>query len=80
MAKKNRREEEVVEALEEAAVEAAVEELVDFETWYAQREAAIPAHHHREILKADFVARKVPAMATMDQFDTALEKYGVKLA
>lgn len=91
MAKKNKREVEAVEeaavndasveeaAAEEVAVEAAPE-LVDFETWFAMREARIPGHHHREILKADFNARKVPALATMAQFDAALEKYGVKLA
>lgn len=64
----------------EVVTEAAPEELVDFDTWYAAREAAIPAHHYREILKADFVGRKVPAQATMGEFDNALEKYGVKLA
>lgn len=93
MAKKMNKEVELQETapnMEEATVKEAApkvvaksaptEEHVDFETWYAAREAAIPAHHHREILKADFAGRKVPAQATMTQFDAALEKYGVKLA
>lgn len=56
------------------------EEFVDFETWYAAREGAIPGHHRKEILKADFKGRKVPNMATMAQFDDALREYGIKLA
>lgn len=53
--------------------------LVEFEEWFSQREKLIPAHHHREIIRADFLARKVPKLATMDQFDEALRKYGVRL-
>lgn len=53
--------------------------LLEFEEWFSQREELIPAHHHREIIKADFLARKVPKMATMDQFDEALRQYGVRL-
>lgn len=55
-------------------------EMVDFEEWHAKRAAQIPAHHHKEILKADFKGRKVPELATMAEFDEALKKYGVKLA
>lgn len=68
--------EEVLQEVTEAPV---IEELVDFDTWFSQREPKIPSHHHKEILKADFRGRKVPAMATMAQFDEALKKYGVKL-
>jgi hypothetical protein len=78
MAKK--RNENLEAAVEEAAPKAEQEELMDFEAWYALRESAIPGHHHKEILKADFNARKVPAMATAEEFDNALKKYGVKLA
>lgn len=87
MAKKSKKEEvaaaaDAVEASapENQEISASVEELIDFEAWYALREAAIPAHHHREIIKADFSARKVPAMATLAQFDDALRKYGIELA
>jgi len=65
---------EVAEVAEEA-----IEELVDFEHWYGQRQNHIPNHHHKEIIKADFKGRKVPEMATMAQFDEALKKYGIKL-
>lgn len=55
------------------------EELVSFDEWYSLREKQIPRHHHKEILKADFKGQKMPEKATMDQFDSALIKYGVKL-
>jgi hypothetical protein len=55
------------------------EELMDFEAWYALRHELIPAHHHKEILRADFNARKVPEMAKMITFDFALKQYGVDL-
>ena len=66
--------EEVVEVMVEPVVE-----LVDFETWLSVRASKIPACHHREILKADFNARKVPVMASMAEFDAALKKYGVSI-
>lgn len=53
---------------------------VQFDGWYAARAAAIPAVHKKEILKADFMGRKVPMVATMAEFDEALKKYGVQLA
>lgn len=52
---------------------------VDFNTWFMIRKSLIPSHHHKEIIKADFMARKVPDIGTMDEFDAALEKYGLKL-
>jgi hypothetical protein len=57
----------------------ATEESIHFDEWYATRRAAIPAHHRKEILLADFKARKVPQEATIKAFDEALKKYGVKL-
>lgn len=89
MGKKNRQAKEMeldaIEAVEEAAEEAAPEvkaeePKMDFEGWHAMRKHLIPAVHKKEILKADFKARKVPALATMAEFDEALKKYGVKLA
>ena len=53
---------------------------MEFDAWYAIRGVAIPAHHHREILKADFRARGVSRMATLEDYDKALLAYGVKLA
>jgi len=52
---------------------------VDFDTWYVLRKDKIPTHHHKEIIKADFTARKLPKMCTIEQFDNALKKYGLKL-
>lgn len=93
MGKKNRQardmelqadEAEVVEA-EEAAPAPVAEEpkaeepKVTFDGWYALRSSVIPAIHKKEILKADFKGRKLPALATMAEFDEALKKYGVKL-
>ena len=75
---------EVVEAapeeMEEVVEEKAVEHKVDFDGWHAMRKHRIPVIHKKEILKADFKARKVPTLATMREFDEALKKYGVQLA
>lgn len=68
-----------VAKVEEVAPQVEQEELMDFEAWYALREKAIPGHHHKEILKADFAARKMSQMATAEEFDNALKKYGVEL-
>lgn len=54
-------------------------ELMDFDTWFSKRQSDIPMHHHKEIIKADFKARKMADMATMEEFDKALRRYGVKL-
>jgi hypothetical protein len=63
-----------------AAQEAAAQEpLVEFNAWFASRSKKIPAQHHREVLKADFKARGLGAMASMEDFDQALRKYGIKL-
>lgn len=67
------------------AVVAVVEQLVtevhkvDFDGWYGARAPKIPKHHYKEIIKADFKARKIRAMATMAEFDEALRMYGIKL-
>jgi len=72
---------QVIEKEEEVAVVVVepVVELVEFETWFSVRASKIPACHHREIIKADFNARKVPVMASMVDFDAALKMYGVVL-
>jgi hypothetical protein len=53
---------------------------MEFEAWYAVRGVSIPAHHHREILRADFRARGVPNKASLEDYDKALLAYGIKLA
>lgn len=66
---------------EEPKVEQVLEEpRVDFDSWFAIRAGQIPAHHRKEIIKADFKARKTPDVATIAEFDKALEQYGVKLS
>lgn len=71
---------EIEVSLEEAQIEQEpVEQLVDFDGWYALRRHQIPAQHHKEIIKADFKGRKVPVMGTITQFDEALAKYGIKV-
>jgi hypothetical protein len=55
------------------------ESTTDFDSWYALRSSKIPAHHHKEILRADFSARKIGDTATVEEFDNALSKYGIKL-
>jgi len=65
--------------VEEVAVVEEPVQKVDFDTWYTVRRGAIPLHHHKEIIKADFTARKVPQVCTMSEFDSALEKYGLKV-
>ena len=72
--------EEVMEAAPEVVEEKVEEPKIDFDGWHAMRKHRIPAIHKKEILKADFKARKVPALATMAEFDEALKKYGVQLA
>lgn len=82
MAKKNKQAKEMELDVAEQAVEVAPQELpkkVEFDAWYAARAAAIPAVHKKEIIKADFKGRKVPMISSMEDFDKALEKYGVKL-
>jgi hypothetical protein len=55
------------------------EPSMDFESWFVLRREDIPTHHHEEIIRADFNARKVPGMATVAEFDAALKKYGIEL-
>jgi hypothetical protein len=52
---------------------------VDFDAWFALRKNKIPAHHHKEIIKADFKGRGLGQLETMANFDAALKKYGLKL-
>lgn len=53
---------------------------VDFDGWYALRGPRIPKHHHKEILRADFTARGLGQCESLEDFDAALNRYGVKLS
>lgn len=54
-------------------------EKVEFEEWFALRQAQIPAHHHKEIIMADFKGRKLSMKETVQVFDAALKRYGIEL-
>lgn len=56
-----------------------MEQLVEFDGWYAARSGLIPKQHFKEILWADFASRGYGRTSTMKQFDEALRLYGVKL-
>jgi len=53
--------------------------LVDFDTWYFMRSKDIPKMHIKEIIIVDFKARGLKEKETIEAFDSALRKYGVKL-
>ena len=52
---------------------------VSFDSWFAQRSHKIHKMHKKEIIRADFTARGLGKMAKMEEFDKALELYGIKL-
>ena len=54
-------------------------EKVDFEVWFAMREPQIPRHHYKEILRADFNGQGLGLCESVQDFDAALNTYGVKL-
>lgn len=84
MSKKNRRDRALAqESAPAASAEQAsqlMEELVDFDGWWAARSSKIPSHHHKEIVKADFRGRGLSMMETMEDFDDALKEYGLVLS
>lgn len=61
------------------AAPAKQDKVMSFNSWYHQRKGVIPKQHMKEIIWADFVARGVKDMSTMEEFDKALGLYGVKL-
>lgn len=64
---------------EETAPKASPLEKVSFDSWYHQRKDRIPKCHHKEIIMADMRSRGLGKEATVEEFDKALELYGVKL-
>ncbi len=75
MARKNNEDKSIASAAAEQ-----VRETVEFDVWWASRQSQIPAHHHKEIIKADMRGRGVSMKETMQDFDEALKKYGIQLA
>ena len=71
-----------IKAMEEAkrkATPVKKDSTVSFNSWYHQRKHMIPKHHMKEIIWADMSARGMKEQATVEEFDKALELYGVKL-
>jgi hypothetical protein len=52
---------------------------ITFDTWYFLRSKKIPSKHAKEIIIVDFKARGLKNEETLETFDNALDKYGVKL-
>ena len=69
-----------VQEVEPVAAPEEAEPKVDFDAWFAMRRAKIPAHHHKEIIKADFKRRNLGQCESLKDFDAALKKYGLNLA
>lgn len=67
------------EKREASAPVIAADKKVSFDSWYHQRHHKIAKCHKKEIIWADFSARGVKREATLEEFDKALELYGVKL-
>jgi hypothetical protein len=65
--------------LKEQAAEAPKPSKVDFDAWWAMREKKVPTQHLKEIVLADFQARQLSLKETLQTYDEALRKYGVKL-
>lgn len=85
MAKKNRYRHNSEQSLpvqnQPAAEEAAPmpeQEIFEFDVWWVLRQAKIPAHHMKEVIKADMRARGVSDKETLECFDKALKDYGIK--
>jgi len=70
----------VAEARVEQMVAVDEKPKVDFDGWFAMRGPKIPKHHHKEILRADFSARGLGQSESLEDFDSALNQYGVKLS
>lgn len=64
---------------EESAPKMPVKSDVSFDSWYHQRKHMINSCHKKEIIWADFAARGLKKQAKMEEYDKALELYGVKL-
>jgi hypothetical protein len=50
-----------------------------FDAWWAMKEKKIPVQHRKEIIWADFRARGLSTKETMQSYNDALKRYGVKL-
>ena len=52
---------------------------ISFDEWWIMRAGQIPRQHKKEIVKADFMGRKLSDKEEVNVFDAALVKYGIIL-
>ena len=74
MARKKKRTKKVVEEKKVVVVP-----KVHFNSWWRMRSSFIPARHSADIILADFKARGLSDMETVEDYDAALIKYGIML-
>lgn len=55
-------------------------EKIDFDSWWAMRSKMIPSVHHKEVVKADIMARGLSGEEKPEDYDAALVKYGIKIS
>lgn len=78
MSKKNReKRQEQAQAKEEAVAKGAMPDLIEFDIWWVMKSDAIPKHHMKEVIKADFKGRGLSNLETVETFDKALKAYGL---
>jgi hypothetical protein len=76
MAKKKENEKPAAKVVAQVAPQPA---KVDFDAWWAMNEKKIPVQHRKEIIIADFRARGLSLKESLQSYNDALKKYGVKL-
>jgi hypothetical protein len=69
----------VTDSQEELAQPESQPEKMEFDAWWASRSKSIPSIHHKEIVKADIMARGLSEEETAEDYDIALAKYGIKI-
>lgn len=63
----------------EVKLEIKEENLMDFDAWWSTVKNSIPPAHKKEIIWADFKARKLSNRETKESYDAALKKYGLSI-
>lgn len=54
-------------------------ETISFDAWWSMRTKLIPKNHTKEVIMVDFKARGLKLLETIENFDAALVKYGIKV-
>jgi hypothetical protein len=55
------------------------DETVTFDAWWMLRSHKIPRMHMKEVIWADMKGRGLSKAEKVEDYDSALEKYGIKL-